>query len=76
MRIRKRDIGRLFVVMFDDHAQGTGHTVYTEAAGWLLRADRKQIILRPWRTPHDELSNGATDDYAILRSTIESIERK
>ena len=74
-RIRKSDVGKLLMVRFDDHSQGCGHLVYTEAAGFLVRSTRKELILRPWRTPKDADIDNTDSDFAIARSTIHEIER-
>ena len=73
MKLTKRDIGRLIVVEYLDHACGSDVPAVVQEAGWLGKVDRKYIVLQSNRTPGQDFDNSSANQ-TILKSTIKNIQ--
>jgi len=74
MRLSKRDIGKLLLVEFHDHATGR-KAIASRAVGWLVGYDHRSLCLRHWDTPDDcDVDNSDAED-AIDRKAIDEIHR-
>lgn len=64
MNLPKEAIGRLIVVLVDDHAIGTDMPVVFSVCGWLeriFRVDgRQHIVMNPWVTDDPEVDRRDT----------------